>query len=88
MDNIKTIQQVIKAKAKEIDASKNFIIKTTVPVIIKEPLDAGTYVTNCIVCNFTCHYPCDLANDDEKAGCGAMGKNGQCNACPSKCHWQ
>ena len=46
------------------------------PVIIKEPLDAGTYVTNCIVCNFTCHYPCDLANDDEKAGCGAMGKNG------------
>ena len=28
-----------------------------------------------------------IANDDNKARCCAMGKDGNCTECPSHCHW-
>ena len=28
----------------------------------KVDLDPGVYVMNCLICNFTCHYPCSIAN--------------------------
>ena len=35
-------------------------------------LPQGTFVTNCRVCNITCHENCKIQNDDDKAGCAAM----------------
>ena len=50
-------------------------------------LEAGTYVTNCLTCNRTCHYPCAIPNDDGKNNCAAMRED-NCTVCPEKCHWK
>ena len=54
--------------------------------LCKIPLDPGKYVTNCSVCQTTCHYPCGIKNDEGKIGCSAMS-NGKCRACRGKCSW-
>jgi len=61
--------------------------------VIKIDLKAGEFVTNCLECNRTCHYPCYIQNDDEKYNCAAMdrGKSNEstnCTVCPQNCHWQ
>ena len=38
----------------------------------KVVLPQGTFVTNCRVCNITCHENCKIQNDDDKDGCAAM----------------
>lgn len=56
------------------------------PEIVKKQTDPGKFVTNCLKCNYTCHYPCCIAPPSDKKGCGAMsGEN--CTVCPSKCHY-
>ncbi|XP_014878431.1 uncharacterized protein LOC106940256 [Poecilia latipinna] len=45
------------------------------------------YITNCMQCCVTCHYPCSIPNDDGKRGCAAMGQGGYCQVCPGKCFW-
>jgi len=64
MDQIKDIQGTIKANEREIDANKNFKITTTAYEIKKIDLLQGTYTTNCIKCNRTCHFPCGIPNND------------------------
>ncbi|XP_071314308.1 uncharacterized protein [Trachinotus anak] len=49
-------------------------------------IDAGTFITNCHGCNYTCHYPCYISKDENKRGCAAM-RNGNCTVCPGKCVW-
>ncbi|XP_060557458.1 uncharacterized protein LOC132717894 [Ruditapes philippinarum] len=51
-------------------------------------LPRGLHVTNCTHCHFTCHVRCEIANNDEIAGCSAMGRDGNCQVCPEKCHWK
>lgn len=72
-------------------ASQNYIYKVKVTKHEKVDLKIGTYVTNCLVCNFTCHYPCRISKDDEKYKCTAMNdgwkNNAKCNVCPKKCRW-
>lgn len=53
---------------------------------IRTELPQGKYVTNCLICNFTCHENCDYADDNEKQKCSAMF-NGYCKVCPKKCIW-
>ncbi|CAG0901396.1 unnamed protein product [Cyprideis torosa] len=48
---------------------------------------AGQYTTNCTSCNRTCHDSCAFKDDEDKAGCVAMGSDGHCNICPGKCYW-
>ena len=55
-------------------------------------LDRGTYVTNCLVCNYTCHERCAYADDGDKYLCSAMGegcgtKSAKCGVCVGKCSW-
>ena len=42
-------------------------------------------------CNFTCHYPCPIRENDEKYRCKAMDSGGkesaQCTVCPGNCPW-
>jgi len=54
-------------------------------------LKPGEYVTNCIKCNRTCHYPCIYPDDENKWKCSAMnsaGENSVCQVCPGGCAWQ
>ncbi|CAG0892511.1 unnamed protein product [Darwinula stevensoni] len=75
----------------EIEANKNFIIKVNVQKQRKVDLATGTYVTNCLRCNFTCHYPCMIPEDQLKERCSAMAMNMEtgevmhCAVCPNKC---
>ena len=80
----------LKQHEAEADANKNFTYKVTVPKHKKVDLDPGRYVTNCLICNFTCHYPCFIPNDKDKAGCAAMERvegTACCKVCPKKCVW-
>ena len=56
-------------------------------------LAPGEYVTNCLTCNRTCHYPCEINRDEGKHGCAAMKPQDNptkaiCMVCPGKCSWQ
>ena len=46
----------------------------------------GWYATNCISCNFTCHKPSSIPNNEDLHRCPAMS-GGYCTVCPGKCHW-
>ena len=70
-----------------IQASKDFKYQidedTVVQVDIREE---SHYVTNCLVCKYTCHIDCGIPNDDRKMWCCAMS-NGHCTVCPGRCYW-
>ena len=81
-------QQILKAKEAEIAANKNFTFRIKVCRTRKINLTGtGHHVTNCLQCNFTCHYPCATANDEDKARCSAMDPSGFCTICPCRGHW-
>ena len=52
----------------------------------KIELKVGEFVTNCMICNITCHFPCHVRDDSNKSKCSAM-KNGFCKQCKDKCEW-
>ncbi|CAF0939829.1 unnamed protein product [Rotaria sordida] len=82
--------QVIKAHGNDILQNKKFQYKIKMTKQRKIDLPSNTYVTNCIKCNYTCHYPCGIPNDKEKYNCDAMvnkGLNASCSICPGKCIW-
>ena len=85
LDSIRQQLEKIDLERKKIDDSKNFVILSDVPKITKIDLNPGEYVTNCLVCNYTCHYPCYI-KDDNKNNCSAMNNN-VCTVCPKKCSY-
>ena len=72
-----------------IEANKNFTwtdTETRQQVIY---LKRGEYITNCLLCNRTCHYPCSIPNDEQKYNCFAMRGsqfNAVCKLC--NCSWK
>jgi hypothetical protein len=86
LESIRQQLQKIDLEKKKIDGSKNFIIESDVPKFNEVKLKTGEYVTNCIICNYTCHYPCYIAEDKEKNDCSAMTAE-NCTVCPKKCHY-
>ncbi|KAG0729123.1 hypothetical protein GWK47_003564 [Chionoecetes opilio] len=70
----------------DIVGSANHTEVVEVPEIIKIDLNTKEHVTNCIKCNMTCHYPCYIPKDEDKAGCWAMSEQ-HCRICPGKCYW-
>ncbi|CAH1793752.1 unnamed protein product [Owenia fusiformis] len=87
----KEVQVIIKNQAL-IDANKDFDYTVDEEHTVREDIPNGKYVTNCLQCNFTCHYPCILSDDDDKYNCGAMmdtkGPNAVCAFCPKRCSWK
>lgn len=71
----------------DMTGSANYKEVVDVPEIIKIDLSTKEHVTNCIKCNMTCHYPCYIPNDSDKAGCWAMSE-GYCRICPANCFWE
>ena len=66
LDSIRQQLDKIEIEKKKIDGSKNFIIENDVPKIIKIDLKQGEHVTNCLTCNYTCHYPCYIIENNKE----------------------
>lgn len=84
----------IQKHEKELETNKHFKYKIKVPYYEAIPLEDGQYVTNCLRCNFTCHFPCYIPDNDDKWKCNAMDStigNGQsacCTVCSGNCSWK
>ncbi|XP_051899674.1 uncharacterized protein LOC127585958 [Pristis pectinata] len=88
MEELRKTQQVINQHQTELDANKDFEYEVEITVAEQEDISGtGNYITNCQKCQFTCHYPCKIPNDDEKRGCAAMDRDGNCEVCPQNCVW-
>ena len=91
LNTIEEEQRVLHRHKTDIEANKNFQYEVTEIHQRKVDLASTTYVTNCLTCNRTCHYPCGIPSDCDKSGCAAMddggSSNAKCTVCPGKCHW-
>ena len=79
-------EQVLEKYKAEINSDKHFEYKVEVPKRKKIKLKSGIFVTNCLTCNSTCHFPCFIPKDKEKDCCAAM-INGKCTVCVGSCTW-
>lgn len=68
-----------------IEDCKNYIIEIEKPKYKEIKLKPDEYATTCLICNYTCHYPCYI-HDDYKAECDIF-HNDFCINCPKKCHY-
>ncbi|CAG0886419.1 unnamed protein product [Darwinula stevensoni] len=89
LEHLRQEHATLKQHEADLEANKNFAYKVKIQKQLKANLSIGEYVTNCLKCNFTCHYPCTVPNDDRKGDCDVVDyETGKCMVCPLKCHWQ
>ena len=86
MENIRREINIIETNKDKIDQCKNFNYKFKKPEITKKQLPQGEHTSNCIICNYTCHHPCYIPDNNNKRNCAAM-RNGFCTVCKNKCEW-
>ncbi|XP_071164334.1 uncharacterized protein [Mytilus edulis] len=86
LNTIEQEKEILRRHEREIEANKNFMYEVDEIHMRKIDLSAGTYVTNCLTCNRTCHFPCRIPEDRNKMHCAAMN-DGHCTVCPEKCFW-
>lgn len=86
MENIRKEISLIKANKDKIDQFKDFKYKYKEPKVTKKNLKQGQYTSNCLICNYTCHYPCYIPDNAKKMNCSAM-RNQFCTICKNKCKW-
>ena len=82
---IKQERDLVERFEREIRDNKNFKYQTVEFQQTKVSLKSGKYVTNCIFCHTTCHFPCRISNDNKRK-CHAM-EDGVCKVCPKGCPW-
>ena len=93
MNELKQLRLIITRHEVSINQNKNFtcMVKKTKQNKV-DLAGTGQFVTNCLKCNMTCHFPCQVSKDDEKYKCAAMNKPGDpdstCSNCPGKCSWK
>lgn len=81
----KTILEKYKSEIKE---NENFQYTAMENVQKKVGVQPGCHVTNCSICNVTCHGNCHVSDDDKKRACCVMDeKTGLCKVCPLMCSW-
>ena len=92
LEQLKEEIEVVQRHEADIDANKDFYYTVEEDAIVHERLPTGEFVTNCLTCNFTCHYPCGIKEDRYKSNCAAMDKRGyyyaKCTVCPGRCKWE
>ena len=94
IDELRQEEHIMKEQEAEILANRNFTYEVKVSKPHKIDLSgSGHYVTNCLECNFTCHYPCPYPSDEDKYRCSAMVNRGdpysaRCTVCPGRCSWK
>ena len=87
LEQLKKEEQVLKEHEADIKKNKDFTYTVYEDKVVKVNIPEGKHTTTCLTCNRTCHYPCQIANDDNKAKCVAMDENGNCKICSKKCAW-
>lgn len=86
LNNIRQEIDVLDRHKADIACNKNFTYEVNEIKMKRKDLKPGKYVTNCLVCSRTCHYPCRIWDDDKKMKCSAMD-DGECTVCPKGCAW-
>ncbi|CAF3803842.1 unnamed protein product, partial [Adineta steineri] len=82
--------KILQDHVNDIEKNKSFTYTVEVPKQRQVNLPKGQFVTNCLRCNHTCHYPCTITKDTEKYLCAAMNNHtisATCTVCPDKCPW-
>nr|XP_055044280.1 uncharacterized protein LOC129430773 [Misgurnus anguillicaudatus]XP_055044281.1 uncharacterized protein LOC129430773 [Misgurnus anguillicaudatus] len=88
LEEIKETTGKLKEHEGEISRNENFEFYVNIKKPVQRDISqTGSFITNCQQCHVTCHYPCGIQNDADKAGCCAIGRDGNCTQCPNKCHW-
>lgn len=95
MDELQQEEEILERLQLEIPdlGSQEFTYTIKVVNQRRMDIDPGEYATNCIRCNFTCHYSCKIQDDANLWQCAAMnssqaGDNSVCQVCPGQCEWQ
>lgn len=90
MEVLRQEKEVLKEHEKDIETNKNFVFYVKVPKYRREKCPKDTFVTNCLRCSITCHYPCGIPDNDNKMWCAAMnrkGRDSKCTVCDGGCDW-
>ena len=93
IDELRQERQILKDQKADVLTNQDFTYRVEVTKQRKIDLPQGTYTTNCLICNYTCHANCKYADDDDKHRCSAMRSgrgtlNATCGTCPQKCSWK
>ncbi|CAG0886418.1 unnamed protein product [Darwinula stevensoni] len=89
LENMRQEHAALREHEADLEANKNFSYKVKFQKQLKVNLTVGEYVTNCLKCNSTCHYPCTVPNEDRKGDCDVVDfQTGKCMVCPLNCHWK
>ena len=86
LNTIKQEREILKRHKEDIKAKKDFTYEVDEVHMYQVELEPGVYVTNCMVCNRTCHFPCGIPDDQKKQNCAAIDR-ALCTICPKNCHW-
>ena len=91
MDEMHKEQKILEEHENDIKNNKEFERTIWVTKQKRVDLKRGVYVTNCLTCNRSCHFPCKIPRDDKKYECAAMDGKGslkaKCTVCPGNCEW-
>ena len=91
IDMLRQKQHILRKREAEILQNQHFTYEVTVSKQRRIELPKNVFVTNCRQCEFTCHYPCPVSEDNEKYRCKAMDRGGpdsaHCTVCPGNCRW-
>ena len=83
---------ILQQREAEIATNKDFTYTVEVTKQKKVDLTRGLYVTNCLICTYTCHNNCVFPDDRDKYRCSAMNNAGEssakCRICPGACSWR
>ncbi|CAC5401698.1 unnamed protein product [Mytilus coruscus] len=86
LNTIKQEKEILKRHKEDIKAKKDFTYEVDEVHMYQIDLEPGVYVTNCMTCNRTCHFPCGIPDDKNKQNCAAIDDQ-KCTICPMHCHW-
>ncbi|KAL5004311.1 hypothetical protein ScPMuIL_017767 [Solemya velum] len=87
LDQMERERKLLDTYDSQIKDNENFTYRSEEFHQKQIQLQQGTYVTNCVHCNTTCHYPCGIPNNEEKHRCASM-KWGKCTVCEGNCSWK
>ncbi|XP_056239716.1 uncharacterized protein LOC130174115 [Seriola aureovittata] len=86
LEEINTTKAALQNHETHMKENEDFEYEVEVEKSERIDIPPRTFITNCHGCNYTCHYPCGIPNDNRKILCDAMN-NGKCQVCPGKCVW-
>ena len=91
LEQLKTEARIVMQHESDIARNQDFTYVVEEDTVVKVKSEPNFFVTNCMICNFTCHSACAFPNDGDKFKCAAMDgrerHNTHCKVCPRKCHW-